>query len=106
MQNGYRSERCLGYGQFAAGAIDAATLLSTITVNAVVGIPAGTAFARIHCTAQAVRWRADGVDPTAAIGQPLAVNTELRLEGDFARVKFISQTAGAILNVSFFAAEP
>lgn len=101
MQNGYRSERCLGYAQFAAGAINTAVLLSTITG----GIPAGTSFARIQCTAQAVRWRADGTAPTAAVGQPLAIGAELLLAGDFARIQFIGQAAGAILDVTFFAAE-
>jgi hypothetical protein len=101
MQNGFRSERCLGHAQFAVGAINNAVLLSTITG----GIPAGTALALIQCTAQAVRWRADGTAPTAAIGQPLAIGAELRLTSDFARIQFIAQAAGAILDVAFFGAE-
>jgi hypothetical protein len=98
MEQSFRGERCLGHGQFAAGAINAATLLSTITG----GIPAGTCLALIQCTAQAVRWRADGVAPTAAVGQPLAIGAELRLTAEFARIQFIAQAAGAILDIAFF----
>lgn len=85
--------RSLGYQQFAAGSLAAATGLT---------VPAGAAFAIIIAEAQAVRWRDDGTDPTAAIGMPLAVGTTLVFEGQLARVKFIQQVAGAILNVTYY----
>lgn len=104
MQGGFIAERPLGYGQFAAGAIDTAVLLSTISVGGVVGIPAGTAFVRIVAEAQAVRWRDDGTAPTATIGQPLASGAELLYTANgLKNLQFISQTAGAILNCTFYA---
>lgn len=104
MQMGFIAERPLGYGQFAAGGVDASTLLSTITVNGVVGIPEGTALVVIVCTAQAVRWRDDGTAPTAAVGQPLAAGVEMRYTARGLRnLRFISQVAGAILDCTFYA---
>ncbi len=102
-QSTFRAARPLGYGQFAAGAINAATLLSTITVGGVAGIPAGTTLAIITPEAQAVRWRDDSTAPTAAVGYPLAVGSELRYDAaGFRQLQFIAQTAGAVLNVAFF----
>lgn len=103
MESGFRAERALGYGQFAAGGVDASTLLSTISVNGVVGIPAGTTLAIISPAAQAVRWRDDGTAPTAAVGMPLAIAAELRYTAaNFATLRFIAQAAGAVLNVTFY----
>lgn len=94
MQNAYVAGRSLGYVQFTAGTIDAATGLT---------VPAGASFAMITPEAQAIRWRDDGTNPTAAVGQPLAVGSELRYDANgLGRIKFISQVAGAILNVTFF----
>ncbi len=98
-----RSEKSLGYGQFAAGAIDASTLLSTITVNGVVGIPAGTTLILIQAEAQAVRWRDDGTAPTAAVGYPLPVTAELQFTAQqIPQLRFIAQVAGAVLNCVFY----
>ena len=86
--------RALGYQQFAAGAIDAATALT---------IPTGTMFAIMTPAAQAIRWRDDGIDPTTAIGYPLAVGVELRYNSpSLSPLKVIAQVAGAILNVSYY----
>lgn len=93
----------LGYGQFAAASIDTSTLLSTISVNGVVGIPLGTAFAIITPTAQAIRWRDDGTAPTTTIGYPLAVGAELRYDAKgFPAMRVIGQAANAVLNVTFY----
>lgn len=97
MQAGYVAEKSLGYAQ--SGAVDAATLISSLTFGAgPAGIPAGTQMLLLQPQAQAIRWRDDGIDPTAAIGYPIAVGAELRYTGQFARLKVISQVAGAIVN--------
>lgn len=104
MQQNQIAERALGYGQLAAGSIDASTLLSTITLNGVAGIPDGTAQILIQVEAQAVRWRDDGTAPTAAVGQPLAVGVQMVYTGRNAKqLRFISQVAGAVLNATFYA---
>jgi hypothetical protein len=100
---GIRAEKPLGYGQFAAASIDASTLLSTITVGGVAGIPEGTAMVRIVPEAQAIRWRDDGTAPTTAIGQPLAVGAELIYTGNgLKNFRVIGQVANAVLNVTFY----
>jgi len=52
---------------------------------------------------QTVRWRDDGVSPTALVGMPLLANDALVYEGDLASIKFIQTVSGAALNVSYYA---
>lgn len=82
------------------------------TVSSAVGLTLPTALipganqAPTRCLivpeAQAVRWRDDGTDPTATIGQPLAAGAELRYDGNLKAIKFFEQTAGAILNITYY----
>lgn len=84
----------LGYAQIAAGGLASAVPLPSI--------PAGPRMAQICVEAQAVRWRDDGVAPTAAIGMPMAVGSCMIYSGSIAAIQFIQQTAGAILDVSYY----
>lgn len=93
MQANIRASRALGYQQLAA-------------LGTAVGltIPEGTSMVVIVAETQAVRWRDDGVDPTAAVGMPLAVGVEfIYTAGNLPSLKFIEQTASAKLNVSYYA---
>ncbi len=104
MQQGFMGEAPLGYAQSAA--VDASTLVSSLTFGgqSAAGIPAGTALLLITPQTQAVRWRDDGTAPTATVGYPLAVGQELRYTGRGQQnLRFISQTAGAIINVTAYA---
>jgi hypothetical protein len=66
-------------------------------------IPAKTSLILITPDAQAVRWRDDGTAPTASSGHPLAVGGELRYDSSgMESLRFIEQTAGAILNVTYY----
>ncbi len=65
-------------------------------------VPAEAQTAVIVCEGQAVRWRADGTSPTAAIGMPLAVGQALIFDGEFGGLKFMEQAASAKLNVSYY----
>lgn len=99
------ADRDLGYAQFAAGGIDASTLVSTATFGsaAAAGIPQSTELIIMTPAVQAIRWRSDGIAPTAAVGYPLAVGAEVRLTiSQFAQLRVIAQVAGAILNVYAF----
>jgi len=49
-----------------------------------------------------IRWRDDGTDPTATVGIQVPGNTTFWYIGDLESVKFIEETAGAIVNVSFY----
>ena len=65
-------------------------------------VPAGATIAEIAVEAQAVRYRDDGTDPTATIGMPVASGVRFTYVGNLSAIKFIAQTAGAILNVSYY----
>lgn len=71
--------------------------------NAVLLVPpTGATFAVIQAEAAPVRWRDDGVAPTAAIGMRLPQNSELRLDAVLVGVRFIQEAAGAKLNISYY----
>lgn len=76
--------------------------LTTLTAATALTPPAGATIADLVVEAQAVRYRDDAVDPTAAIGMPVASGARFTYVGDLSKVKFIAQTAGAILNVSYY----
>lgn len=88
--------RQLGYQQLTS--LNTATGLT---------VPAGTILALCTPETQAVRWRDDGTNPTASVGQPLPVGAELRYDaGGLALVKFIEQVASAKLNVVYYGNQP
>lgn len=92
MQRDYKAEIPLGYQQITS--IAAATALT---------VPAGASIALIQAEAQAVRWRDDGTNPTAAVGYPLAAGSELVYSGaGLSRLRFIEQVGGGILNVVYY----
>lgn len=66
------------------------------------GLAAKPSIAIIVAETAAVRWRDDGVAPTATVGMPLAVGTTLQYDGDITAIQFIEQTAGAKLNISYY----
>lgn len=51
---------------------------------------------------QGVRWRDDGTAPTATIGMPLAVGVPFNYDGPIQNLRFIQQTASAVLNISYY----
>jgi len=83
---------CLGYQQITS--LSSATGLT---------IPQGTTLALIVPETQNVRWRDDGTNPTASVGMPIFVGASLSYDGDLSRIKFIESTAGATLNISYYA---
>lgn len=56
----------------------------------------------VQATDQDVRWRDDGTSPTASVGMQLAVGFDIYYQGDLNRVKFIEETAGAVLNITYY----
>lgn len=81
---------CLGYQQISG------------TVSANLTPPPGTTYAVIVCETNAIRWRDDGVLPTATVGMPLATSTYLSYDGNFAKFVSIPQTGTAVLNISYY----
>lgn len=64
--------------------------------------PAGATIAFITVEGAAARYRDDGAAPTATVGMPLAVGQPLVYSGSLSAIKFIQQSAGAILDVSYY----
>jgi len=90
----------LGYAQ--AASIDAAQNLPGVGSPA--AIPKGAyTIAVLVPEGQAIRFRDDGTDPTAAVGAPVAVGQEYIYSGNLSTIRVISQVAGAKLNVSYYA---
>lgn len=65
-------------------------------------IPAAARFALIQAESQIVRWRDDGVDPSATVGMTIAAAATLAYSGDLTAIRFIEATASAKLNVVFY----
>lgn len=80
----------------------AASVGLTLPATLIVGASQAPTRCVITAQTQAVRWRDDGVAPTAAVGYPLAVGSELRYDGDLNKIRFIEQVASAALNITYF----
>lgn len=85
---------CLGYQQITS--LSAAAGLTVPTV------PSQPTMAVIVAEGQSVRWRDDGIAPTATVGMPLAVGATLNYDGDLNKIKFIETAASAKINVSYY----
>ena len=83
---------CLGYQQ-----------ITSLSSAQALTVPVGATMALIVPEAQAVRWRDDGVNPTASVGMPIAVGESFNYDGDLKRIRFIQQTTSATLNISYYA---
>jgi len=76
--------------------------MTSISSATGVTAPSGTSFAIITIETAAVRWRDDGTDPTGSVGMPESAGTVYTYTGDFSALKFIQQSAGAIVNLSYY----
>lgn len=82
----------LGYQQYTS--LGSATSLSSI--------PAGATYAVITVEGAGIRWRDDGVAPTASIGMPVASGSSFSYEGSLGTIQFIQQIASATINITYF----
>lgn len=92
----------LGYRQ-----VTALSVVKTLADGAAItgsppAIPPLSRFAVIQAEGQAVRWTDDGTAPEAGKGMRLLVGVDLIYDGDPAALKFLEETAGAKLNVSYY----
>lgn len=58
-------------------------------------------WAMIQCESQAVRFRCDGIDPTASVGMRLPVGQTLMLNSNLSDFRVIEETGSAKVNVSY-----
>ena len=89
----------MGYQQITS--LGTATGL-TVPQKDLQGLAGTPRIAIITPEAQAVRWRDDGVAPTASVGMPLAAGVTLQYDGDLSQIKFIEQTNNAKLNITYY----
>ena len=89
----------LGYQQITSLSASTALTVPQRDLNGLAGTPR---IAIITPETQGVRWRDDGVAPTATVGMPLAAGVTLQYDGDLTQIRFIEQTASAKLNVTYY----
>jgi hypothetical protein len=65
-------------------------------------VPTGATRCVIQADTQAVRYRDDGTNPSASVGQPLAVGVQLMYDARMDTIRFIEQAASAVLNVTYY----
>lgn len=58
--------------------------------------------ALIQAVSQAIRWRDDGVAPTASVGMQLAAGDTLEYRGNLNAIQFFEESASAELNISYY----
>jgi hypothetical protein len=91
---------CIGYQQITS--LTAAASL-TVPQRDLSGLNQRPTFALITPLTGNVRWRDDGVAPTATVGMPLAAGVTLQYDGDLTRIRFIDNGGTAELNISYYA---
>jgi len=91
---------CIGYQQ-----ITSLSSAQNLTVPALdlTGLNQKPTFALITPETQGVRWRDDGIAPTASVGMPLAAGVTLQYDGNLKNIQFIEQAGSAKLNISYYA---
>jgi hypothetical protein len=84
-------------------------LAATLAASTGLTIPTGRDglkpdFAIVQCDTQNLRWRDDQAAPTASVGMRLLVGGEERIDGltRMTDIRFIVETAGGNLNVSYY----
>jgi len=90
----------LGYQQITS--LSASTALTVPTRNPATGDLQQPTLALIVVEGQSVRWRDDGVAPTASIGMPVLANGMLSYDGNLQNIRFIQTTASATINVTYY----
>lgn len=75
-----------------------------LSASSVVGltVPSGATIAEICVEGAAVRYRDDGVAPTATVGMPVAAGSCFPYSGPLSSVQFIAQSGSPTLDVSYY----
>lgn len=76
--------------------------LTSLATSTALTVPLGATTAVIVAEAQAIRYRDDGTDPSATVGQPSAVAAVIVYTGTLSAVRIIEQTSGAKVNVLYY----
>ena len=87
--------RPFGYQQITVTTVIGFTLPTLIN-----GQPVG--YAVIQCNGGVVRWRDDGVAPTATVGMSLPSGAELDYSGEMTALVFILSSGTPILDITYY----
>jgi len=81
-----------------------ATYVQVSTLSSAVTLPKATIGRRalLQAETQAIRWRADGTNPTSSVGMLIASGETLDFVGDLTQLRFIEAVGGAVLNATIF----
>jgi len=89
----------LGYCQLSAGALSSATGLASCSG----GIPAGATMVVLQAETANVRYRDDGIAPTALVGLILiSGQSPMLYTGTLSKLKFIAESGSPLLDVAFY----
>ena len=91
---------CLGYQQITSLATAVGLTVPTLSPE---GLQCSPSVAVIIPTGGGIRWRDDGIAPTASVGMPVTENGVLEYDGELNKIRFIQQSANAVLNVVYYA---
>ena len=56
----------------------------------------------VQAISQNVRWRDDGIVPSASVGMQLGAGNDILFTGDLSAIQFIEEAASAELNVAYY----
>lgn len=87
-------------GYFQTASISAATTL--LSIVGATGIPSNSNFVWVCPEGANVRWRGDGTDPTATVGNLIQVGQTVKITSNLANLRFIQTAATATLNINFY----
>lgn len=76
--------------------------ITTLSSAQPLDVPSQAVLAIIRPEEQKVRWRDDGVAPTASVGMPLLAGETFVHNGNLDALRFIEEATGAKLNVSYY----
>lgn len=77
-----------------------------ITASAVAqflpSVPSNASVALISVSGGSIRYRDDGVSPTASLGMPIAAGQEFQYQGELTHFQFIIQSGSPTLDISYY----
>jgi hypothetical protein len=91
-----------GFASVIASATAAVGLTGSYPTNSATGRQGIPNYAIISVDSNSARWRDDGTAPTATVGMPLPINTNLLYDGELGKFQIISNAVSANVNISFY----
>ncbi len=76
--------------------------ITNLSASVGLTVPAKARVALLQAEAKTLRFRDSGSAPTATVGIRLLADSVFWFTGDLAALRFIEETAGGILNVSYY----